>query len=138
MEMSHQIASISLELASHLADLAVEEAINMGVKIHVNVVDTAGNVVVYKRMPGVPLPAREFSEQKAYTAANFKMPTSKWKTALAEKPFVANGLAQHDKVALFGGGAPIEIDGAVIGAIGVAGALEEQDVEIADKVVASI
>lgn len=123
--------SISLATSLRLTKAALEKAKSINVKIHVNVVDPTGDVISYQRMAGAPLPARDFSEKKAYTAANFKQPTSIWKDKLLEKKLVANGLAQHPKVALFGGGLPIFDDDQIVGAIGIAGASEEQDIIIA-------
>lgn len=125
------VLTLDLDTAQRLVSAAVAEANRRGLRIHAWAVDHAGEPLAYLRMPGAPLPARLFAEKKAYTAANFGHATATWKAKLAHKPFVAQGLAEHPCVALFGGGVPVVVEGTVVGAIGIAGALEEQDEEIA-------
>lgn len=124
--------SLSLEAAKAIADHAIAKAQEMNVNIHVHVTDYTGETLVYQRMPGAPLPARDIAEKKAYTAANYKVATDIWAAKVAKKPNVAQGLAHHPKVVLIGGGVPIVINDQLVGAIGVAGALEEQDIQIAN------
>ncbi|MCW2307507.1 GlcG/HbpS family heme-binding protein [Rhodobium gokarnense] len=129
-DRSHMVESLTLEAAQTLADTALDVALEKSLKIHVTVVDAAGHVLVYQRMIGAPFPAREFSEKKAYTAVSFKKPTAGWKGRLNDNPHLAAGLSQHPKVAMIGGGAPVLYDGACIGAIGIAGGLEGDDIEV--------
>ncbi|PLX37679.1 MAG: hypothetical protein C0606_05195 [Hyphomicrobiales bacterium] len=124
--------SLTLESARVLAGEALRQAKAIGKCMHVTIVDAAGHVLVYQRMPGAPYPGREFSEKKAYTAVSFKKSTAVWKDRLAENPHLAAGLSQHPDVAMIGGGLPITIDGAVVGAIGIAGGLEEDDITVAE------
>ena len=123
--------SLSLEAAVDLAAIAVAEAAEAGLRLHVSIVDAAGHLLAYNRMPGAPYPARLFSERKAFTAVSFKKPTSVWKQRLAENPHLAAGLSQHPQVTMIAGGLPIFVGGAVVGAIGIAGGLEEDDERIA-------
>lgn len=132
------LRTLGLATARRLAEAAVARAEAMGLRIHVHVVDHAGEPLAYLRMPGAPAPARQVSEQKACTAACYRQPTAAWKEKLAHKPFVAQGLATHRRIALIGGGLPVTHEGAVVGAIGVAGALEEQDMEIAAAALAAV
>jgi uncharacterized protein GlcG (DUF336 family) len=130
--------SLTLDSARRLADLAIEEATARGLKIHVAVVDPAGNLLVYFKMPGAPLPARKFAEGKAYTAVSFKKPTAAWKDRLTANPHLAHGLSRHPQATFIGGGAPVTADGEVVGAIGVAGGLEADDVAIVDAVLGRV
>lgn len=122
-----ELKSLSLETARAIADAVIAQARARNLKMHVTVVDVAGNPLVYQRLPGAPLPAREFSEKKAYTALSFNKPTSAWKQRLAENPHLAAGLTRHPRVAMIGGGLPVVIDGHLVGAVGVAGGLEADD-----------
>lgn len=122
-----ELKTLSLGLARRLADAVLDEAAERGFAMHVTVVDIAGHPLVYQRMPGAPLPAREFSERKAYTAVSFNKPTSAWKKRLSEAPHLAAGLSQHPRVTMIGGGLPVVIDGMLVGAVGVAGGLEDDD-----------
>ncbi|MBR9868502.1 MAG: heme-binding protein [Oceanospirillales bacterium] len=125
-------ASLTLEAALVIARAAIDKGNQLGIRINVVVVDTAGNRLVSLREPGAPLPAMDFAEKKAYTAANFRLPTEAWAEVLEGRPVVANGLAQHPKVALFGGGLPVLIDDVVVGAVGVAGGKVPEDLQCAE------
>lgn len=128
MQKTQVMASLTLDAAQFLAQKAIDKAVENGFLMNVVVVDRSGNLLVALRMPGAPLPARDFAEKKAYTAVNFALSTSAWKERLADRPVVMVGLSQHPKVALFGGGEPVFLNGEVVGAIGVAGGKETDDI----------
>jgi uncharacterized protein GlcG (DUF336 family) len=135
---TEQIVSLTPHAAREIVDVALDLAAKQGLTIHATVVDAAGHVLVYQRMSGAPLPARVFSERKAVTALSFKRSTALWKERLASNPHLAAGLSQHPQVAMIGGGEPVVIDGQVVGAIGIAGASEEQDIELARAALQSL
>ncbi|WP_166365646.1 GlcG/HbpS family heme-binding protein [Pseudomonas akapageensis] len=120
-------SSLTLEAAQFLAQTAIEKATALGLRINAVVVDVSGDPLVSLRMSGAPLPARDFAEKKAYTAAAYGWPTSRWKPLLEARPVITAGLTQHPRVALFAGGMPVLVEGQVVGAIGVAGSKEDQD-----------
>ncbi|GGB85836.1 hypothetical protein GCM10011352_09650 [Marinobacterium zhoushanense] len=128
MIKTETLPSLTLAAAQLLANAALARATELDVKMNIAVVDRAGNPLVALRMPGAPLPAFDFAQKKAYTAANFKAPTLGWKEKLENRPVVMTGLAQHPRVALFGGGEPVIVDGQVVGGIGVAGGREDEDI----------
>jgi len=132
MNKTYLQASITLDAALVIAKAAIDKGNELGIRMNAVVVDIAGNRLVSLREPGAPMPAMDFAEKKAYTAANFRTPTEKWADILDGRPIVANGLAQHEKVALFGGGLPILIDGVVVGAIGVSGGKVPDDILCAE------
>ncbi len=117
--------------ARELADAAIAAAEARGMRIHVTVVDATGNVLVYQRMDGAPLPAREFSEKKAFTAISYGRPTSAWRQRLADHPHLATGLSQHPRVAMIGGGLCVTLNDQRVGAIGIAGGSEDDDEAVA-------
>lgn len=132
MNKTHVQVSLTLEAALVIAKAAISKGNELGVKFNAVVVDTAGNRLVSLREPGAPMPAMDFAEKKAYTAANFKVPTEKWAEVLEGQTVLANGLAQHEKVALFGGGLPVVLEGIVVGAIGVSGGKVMDDIQCAE------
>lgn len=132
MNKTHIQVSLTLDAALVIAKAAISKGNELGVKLNASVVDSAGNRLVSLREPGAPMPAMDFAEKKAYTAANFKLPTDKWAEVLEGRTVLANGLAQHEKVALFGGGLPVFLDGVVVGAIGVSGGKVAEDIQCAE------
>ena len=128
---SHTIESMTLEAAEMFADAAVDVARDMGLKIHVH------RRRCLRPRSGLPAHGRRalsrrgsFSENKAYTAVSFKKPTASWKNRLNENPHLAAGLSQHPKVTMIGGGAPVFYGGECIGAVGIAGGLEGDDIKV--------
>jgi uncharacterized protein GlcG (DUF336 family) len=120
------------ELAQRAALGAVHHASAIGVRINVSVLDGGGNPLAFLRMPGAPLHSIGISEDKAYTAVSFGMPTSAWEGALqGQSDALRQGLPLRPRFVMFGGGVPILADGMVAGAIGVSGASEQQDEECA-------
>lgn len=130
--------SLTLEAAQILAQAVVEQATAMGLKVNAVVVDASGESLVSLRMPGAPLPARDFAEKKAYTAACYGWPTTRWRDMLKERSVITAGLAQHPRVAMFGGGEPVKVGECVIGAVGVAGGKEDEDVICAQAALESL
>ncbi len=127
--------SLTLEAAQFLAQAAIDHARQTGFKMNAVVVDAAGNALISLRDPGAPLPARDFAEKKAYTAACYGWSTDKWNDILADRAVITAGLAQHEKIAMFGGGLPIVVEGEVVGAIGVAGGKVADDIACAEAAI---
>ncbi len=112
---------------------AVAKAEELGVKVNIALVDSAGVLAGFLRMPGAPLHSVEIAVDKAYTSVSFGLPTSSWAQELAHhSPPVQQGLILRPRFIAFGGGVPIVTgQGQIIGGIGVSGATEEQDEIIA-------
>ncbi|WP_164549096.1 GlcG/HbpS family heme-binding protein [Amphritea opalescens] len=132
MNKTHVQASLTLDAALLMAKAAIDKGNELGIKINVVVVDSAGHRLVSLREPGAPMPSMDYAEKKAYTAVHFKRSTDKWAEALEGQAVLANGLAQHEKVALFGGGLPAWVDSVVVGAVGVSGGKVAEDIACAE------
>ncbi len=117
---------ISLELAEKLINCAVEKAKKLGLSVSVAVVDEGGWLVALHRMDGAPPSTPEMARDKAWTAASFRMPTSK--VSSFGSPINSSNL--NDRVTTIPGGLPIKINGRVIGGIGIAGGIPEEDERI--------
>lgn len=119
--------SLHWEAALRAARAAVEHATQLGIHIHVSVVDRAGLPQAYLRMNGAFLHSEGIAVDKAYTAASFGFPTRDWLELLAGNERLRIGLPARERLVVFGGGLPILLDGRCLGGIGVSGGSEEQD-----------
>jgi uncharacterized protein GlcG (DUF336 family) len=120
------------ELAQRAATAAARHAQESGLRINVAVLDAGGNPLAFLRMPGAPLHSIAISEDKAYTAVSFGLPTSAWAAELPNhSDAVRQGLPLRPRFVMFGGGVPIRIGDMLAGAIGVSGATEQQDEQCA-------
>ncbi|RQR33060.1 heme-binding protein [Burkholderia sp. Bp9143] len=129
---SVDVRTIDWPAASRAAQAAAEAAERLGVRVNVAVVDAAGLLAAFVRMPGAPLHSIDIAIDKAYTAASFGLPTGAWHDALAShSDAVRQGLVLRPRFVAFGGGLPIVDDGALIGGIGVSGGSETQDEQCA-------
>jgi uncharacterized protein GlcG (DUF336 family) len=128
--------SISYELAQKMADAAVAKAQELGVSENVAILDEGGNLKAFSRMDGTPIPTIEIAQNKAYTAL-FGVSTQDFFNFIQGDPSLLAGIPTLARVAAWGGGFPIEVNGEVVGAIGVSGApMVENDVECAKAALA--
>ncbi|HEX7127630.1 MAG TPA: heme-binding protein, partial [Thermodesulfobacteriota bacterium] len=112
---------LPMALAQEAAAAAVAACSKEGYRVSAAVTDRAGNLRVLLRGDGAGPHTIDSASRKAYTAASLRESTSRYAEIAAGGPGAA-GLRDIDRLLLLGGGLPIEADGDVIGAIGVAGA----------------
>ncbi|AJR23849.1 MULTISPECIES: GlcG/HbpS family heme-binding protein [Sphingobium] len=111
----------------------------IGARVHVAVVDGAGNLAGYLRMPGSFLSSGELAIDKAYTAASFAMATRDFGALLERAPRpVRDGLLRRPRLTEVPGGCPAEVQGRLIGAVGVSGGSEVEDEDIAAAALAAM
>lgn len=131
--------SLSLDLALLAMPAVLAEARSLGVRVSVSIVDASGQLIHLAHMDGAPAPSRDIAHDKAWTAAGFGVATGSWEERLADAPAsVRTGLAMRPRLTLFGGGVPVRVDGASVGAIGVSGASAAQDEQCAQAGVRAI
>ena len=130
--------SISFELAQKMVDKAVAKAREIGVSENVAILDDGGNLKAFSRMDGAPIPTIEMAQNKAYTAL-FGISTQDFFNFIKGDPSLLAGVPTLARMAAWGGGFPIKVDGEVVGAIGVSGAPAVQnDVDCAKAALALV
>lgn len=96
------------------------------------VVDAHGTLSAFARMDGAPLLAVGNAQDKAYTAASFRIGTYSWYDVIKGDPPLRLGMpAGADRLVAFGGGYPATVSGSVVGAIGVSGGHYDEDMRVA-------
>ncbi len=113
--------SISFELAQKMVNAAVAKATELGVSENVAILDDGGNLKAFNRMDGASMPTIEIALNKAYTAL-FGVSTVDFFNFIQGDPSLLAGIPTLPRVAAWGGGFPIKVNGEVVGAIGVSGA----------------
>ena len=125
--------SVSLAAAQRIVAAAQAEAEAMDRAVNVAVVDVSGDMVAFARMDGAALLSADIARDKAWTVAQFNgVPTHEWWDTLEGDDAVRAGIVTLDRFTVFGGGVPVTVDGAVVGAVGVSGASAEEDRAIAE------
>jgi uncharacterized protein GlcG (DUF336 family) len=130
--------SISLETAHKLIAAAENVARDLGKAMVISVVDESGVLKAFSRMDGAPLISVDLAKDKAYTAVSFGIPTHSWYEFIKNDPPLLHGIVKTPRLIVFGGGYPIEIDGAVVGGIGVSGGHYEDDMKVAQGALAAL
>src|SRR6202171_2516721 len=130
--------TISYELAQKMVDKALAKARELGVTENVAIFDDGGNLKAFGRMDGAPILCIEMAQNKAYTAL-FGFPTQDFFNFIQGDPSLLAGIPTLRRVAAYGGGFPIKVDGEIVGAIGVSGApLVQNDVDCATAALALV
>ena len=122
---------MNLKTAKALIELVEAEAKRMGVNVVIAVSDAGGHPIAVHCMDGAFLGSYDIAVNKTYTATAFQMPTSALAT-LAAPGGSLYGIqhTNNGKIVIFGGGAPLYVDGVMVGAIGVSGGTAQQDIEL--------
>ena len=124
---------LNLETAKKIVQAAQAKAKEMGIPMVIAIVDQGGDLVLCERMDGAMLAGIRLAQDKAYTAAATTFPTHEL-GKLSQPGQIAYGLANTDggRIIIFGGGLPLKDGQKVVGGIGVAGGLANQDQEVAE------
>src|ERR1700704_74347 len=120
--------SVSSELAQKMVDEAMAKARQLGVAENVAILDDGGNLKAFGRMDGAPILCIEMAQNKAYTAL-FGVSTQDFFNFIKGDPSLLAGIPTLARVAAWGGGFPIKVNGEVVGAIGLSGAPTVQNDE---------
>ena len=121
----NQTVSVN-QISSTAAFSLVKEAVHKceldGYKVTATVVDLSGNVLAQLRSDGAGVHTLESSRKKAFTVASMKQPSGNLMNLVADKPILQPLQNMDDNLLFLAGGVPIQVNNAIVGAIGVGGA----------------
>lgn len=127
---AYHMRADQVEVALREARLSAEQ---LGVAVNIALVDLGGNLTGFLRMPGAFLASIELAIDKAYSAVSFGMSTRSFGDMLDQvSTRTAEGLRRRPNVTDVAGGFPILSGGEMLGGIGVSGASEDEDEQIAE------
>lgn len=115
------------------------EAAKRGKLVVIAVADAHGELLGLLRMSGAALSSIAVATNKAFTAARLRRP-SRTIGRNARHPETGFDIAYYGdpRYVGWGGGLPVTVDGAIVGAIGVSGVTEDEDEELAQLGIAAI
>jgi uncharacterized protein GlcG (DUF336 family) len=124
---------LTVEGARSVLSVAEERARSLGLRVALAVVDDGGHLIIFERMDGTKPSTVEIAIIKARAAALRRAATGPYLVGENPSTFISFGLAlaSHSQQTPIRGGLPLHTDGEVVGAIGVSGGSEEQDLEVA-------
>jgi glc operon protein GlcG len=128
------VATLDQAGAQTVLQAARERAQQQNEPSAIAVVDPAGDLLAFQRMDGVRPASAELAIEKARTAARLQRSTAEIEDNVNQgrTAFVTAGIL------VLRGGMPIRVNGAVVGAVGVAGLSKETDAEIANTAAAAL
>lgn len=127
-------ATLSVDAIQTLLNAAVARAKALNVRVHISIMDSTAALAGFISFEGAPRIAEVTANRKAFTAVNTRMPTHEWEAYLAGIP--ASELKIIDSIPGYvaaRGGYPIFEDGLLLGGIGISGANQEIDGDIAES-----
>lgn len=127
---------LSLSDAKKIVLAGEKKAAELGKEFVFAVVNSEGNLILEEKMDKAILASIDIALKKAYTSAALKMPTSEL-AELVKPGGSLYGLHADSKYVVFGGGYPLELNGEIVGAVGVSGGTVKEDMTIVDACVES-
>ena len=122
--------SLSHHDAARIIDTLRTKLETQGKGAAVAVVDPHGELVAFLRTDGCRLPSIHIAMNKAHTAAREQIESGELGRRSQEEGFPMTNFGDLRYVT-WGGGVPIVVDGHTIGAVGVSGLPEHEDVALA-------
>ncbi|AJC94797.1 DUF336 domain-containing protein [Campylobacter volucris] len=122
---------LTTQMVEGILDLAKKEAKKNGFNVSITIVDKSGQILAVLRDEKAGVHTLSASYKKAYTANSQKRETAVIFQGVKEGKIPEDIRYLDDKFSIMPGGVPIEVDGVIIGGIGVGGAHLEEDVKIA-------
>ena len=119
--------------AKQALELIIEKAQQMRKAVAIAVADSHGELIAFARMDEVPLPSIVIAMNKACTAARTGKPTQEIGDKV-KHPEKGHDIAYYgdSRFVGWGGGVPVNINGAIAGAIGVSGLSSAEDTALAN------
>jgi glc operon protein GlcG len=133
----HQTYQLSHADAARIVDVIRAELEKQGKGAAIAVADAHGELIAFLRIDGCPLPSIVIAMNKAFTASRLgKESAEVGRTSRQENTPILN----HGDIRYlgWGGGVPIAYHGQVVGAVGVSGLPEEEDIVLAKLGAASL
>ncbi len=134
-----QLTSLGHVEAQRAIQAIQDELTRRGKAAVIAVADAHGELIALLRLDGARLPSIVIAANKAWTAAREQKPTRDLGQS-ARDPQRGFDMAYFGDLRYigWGGGVPVVIDGAVVGAVAVSGLPEQEDMEIVQLGIAAI
>lgn len=120
---------LTLEAARVALAAAEAEALRNQWRVVIAVVDEGGHTIVLARLDGAQWSSVDTAVAKARAAVAWKRPTRLLEESVNKGRFAFLSITQG--MAALQGGVPIEVDGAIVGAVGVSGVRAQDDEQVA-------
>ena len=133
-----QAAGLTLAAARAMIAAVQAEARQMRVALSVAVVDSGGQLVAFDRMDGADLVSVTLAQDKAWTALVNRMPTGDLAPLVQPgAEFYGYDSINRGRMIVFAGGLPLNVEGVLVGAVGVSGGSSAEDQRAVEAAIAA-
>lgn len=137
-EATRKTAVLTLSGARTVLREAVAYAADAGLGVTVVVSDGAGLPIAVERLDGAPRASVQVAQDKAFSAASTKTPTAAWYGISQDDPEFGYGVKSIDRLTPLAGGLPLFVEEELVGAIGVSGGSNAEDLAVAESGAAAL
>lgn len=130
--------ALTLNKALDIIKAAVQAGRELGVPVAAAVVDTGGRLVAAARSENAGYVNLTVAERKAAMSVNFGAPTHGILEMIKADNIALQAVMNVAELCVLPGGFPIVVDGALVGALGIAGAHYTQDQSIGEQALAAL
>lgn len=125
-------STLDYRAALKAAAAASEQAEALGVNVSIAIVGRNGQPLAQLSLNDAPPQTSLLALRKAKTSAGFKVASSFFRDNHPDDVHLLTALDTHPDLLMLGGGLPIILNGECIGAVGVSGASQAQDIACAE------
>jgi uncharacterized protein GlcG (DUF336 family) len=137
--MPRSYNSLTLDDAKRMLSAGEAEAVNLGIAYNIAVVDAGGHLLAFLRQDGALIGSIDLAINKAATARMFDMATADLaRLSQSGMPLFGIQESNEGRIVVFGGGVPVIVDGAIIGAVGTSAGTVAQDIAVAEAAIAAL
>ncbi len=127
------IPRLSIEEAAVLVEGARIKSVEIDIPMCIAVTDESGNLIRFDRMDGAKISSISIAIDKAFTAAAARKATHIYNELCVpgEMTFGIH-ITNSGRFSVIGGGLPVEVDGAIVGGVGISSGTAEDDRVVAE------
>ncbi len=126
------VKRLSNEEAKLMIAAAEKKSSDIGIPMCIAVTDESGNLIEFSRMDGGKVSSISIAIDKAFTAAAAKNPTAFYNEMCRPgSPTFGIHTSNQGHFSIIGGGIPVKVGSAIVGAIGASSGTPAQDIEVA-------
>jgi uncharacterized protein GlcG (DUF336 family) len=133
-----EVQQLTLAEANLMLDAAQRVAQERGVAETICIADAGGWPIAIRRLDGGKPTSVEIAINKAFTAACHRRPTHTYTNAQPGEEAFGIMNMHGGRFTIFVGGWPIEVDGAVVGGVGVSGGHTADDIACCQAAIAAL
>ncbi len=131
-------ATLDYRAALKAVAAAAEQAEALGVNVSIALVGRSGQPLAQLSLNDAPPQTSLLALRKARTSAGFKVPSNFFRDNNSDDVHLLAALDTHPDLLMLGGGLPIILNGECVGAVGVSGASQAEDIACADAALGTL